>query len=43
MAGEGIKKISDAVTLHDIAVSNFQEDVVIEGYVKKENKVCSQE
>ncbi|ABK62611.1 riboflavin biosynthesis protein RibD [Clostridium novyi NT] len=43
VAGEGIKKISDAVTLHDIEISNFQEDVVIEGYVKKENKVCSQE
>lgn len=43
VAGEGIEKISDAVILHDIEVSNFQEDVVIEGYVKKENKVCSQE
>lgn len=43
MAGDGIKKVNDAVILENIEISRLEQDVVIEGYVKKENKVCSQE
>lgn len=43
VGGEGKKVINDAILLKDIEVSRFKEDIVIQGYVKKENRICSQE
>lgn len=39
--GEGIKFMKDAIKLYDLSISRFDQDVLIEGYVKGE--LCLQE
>ncbi len=39
--GEGLKLMKDAIKLHDLSISRFDKDVLIEGYVKGEP--CLQE
>ncbi|CAG7839199.1 bifunctional diaminohydroxyphosphoribosylaminopyrimidine deaminase/5-amino-6-(5-phosphoribosylamino)uracil reductase RibD [Clostridium haemolyticum] len=41
--GLGKPTISEGINLENIKVSRFQEDIVIEGYIKGEEKLCSQE
>lgn len=36
VGGEGIKYIKDAILLEDIQISRFYEDIMIEGYLRKE-------
>lgn len=36
VGGEGIKYIKDAILLEDIQISKFNEDIMVEGYLRKE-------
>lgn len=38
VGGKGRSKIEDAFILKDITLSNFQEDIMIEGYLRREEK-----
>ncbi|KEI06782.1 bifunctional diaminohydroxyphosphoribosylaminopyrimidine deaminase/5-amino-6-(5-phosphoribosylamino)uracil reductase RibD [Clostridium botulinum] len=43
VGGVGKRTMSECVNLENIKLSQFEEDIVIEGYIKGEKKLCSQE
>jgi len=42
VGGEGFEKLQDAVLLRDITISTFDEDIMIEAYVRKD-RICLQD
>ena len=42
VGGKGWAKIEDAFTLKDITLSRFEEDIMVEGYLRKEEDKCLQ-
>ncbi|MGB4440111.1 MAG: bifunctional diaminohydroxyphosphoribosylaminopyrimidine deaminase/5-amino-6-(5-phosphoribosylamino)uracil reductase RibD [Sedimentibacter sp.] len=42
VGGDGFEKLQDAVLLKDIAISTFDEDIMIEAYVRKD-RICLQD
>jgi len=37
VGGDGIERLSDAINLRDIRIKRFGEDIMIEGYVHRNN------
>lgn len=43
VGGDGFERLKDAVLLHDIKISTFDEDIMMEAYTREENLKCLQD
>lgn len=43
VGGEGIKYVKDAISLHNIEILKFQDDIMIQGYIKEGGGLCLQD